>query len=151
MRGTIVLLGDLGKADTHEVECCRNRLQAAGWSIQVQAPVPRDQLAGVLRRASGLLLVTVAQSTIPLKLFDYLPAKRPILAVIEAKALWPDWVPHCLRFFCLTRNLPAMRSRSSEDSLLLVRKLNPCTRFLRSSPRNIDLRSFSLRLEFSEC
>src|SRR5262249_15607680 len=79
--GEVRFVGDLTGEDLAQIDQYRSRFEEAGWSLSYSPPVARDELASQLTKADGLLLLTVARATIPLKFYDYLPARRPILAV----------------------------------------------------------------------
>ena len=80
-RGEVAFVGDLAGEDLEQLDNYRTRFEEAGWSLACVSSLPRDQLARYLATADGLLLLTVGQATIPLKFYDYLAARRPILAV----------------------------------------------------------------------
>jgi len=79
--GEVTFVGDLASEDLEQLDNYRTRFEEAGWSLAHAPSVPRGELARHLATADGLLLLTVGQATIPLKFYDYLVARRPILAV----------------------------------------------------------------------
>lgn len=88
-RGTVRLLGDLAPVDLAAVERLRPQFAAVGWAIEWVDRVPRAAALEALERADGLLLLSATPPTIPSKLFEYLPARRPVLAVTpRGSAVW---------------------------------------------------------------
>ncbi|HEX5386102.1 MAG TPA: glycosyltransferase [Gemmatimonadales bacterium] len=85
----IDLVGHLSGEDVTEIAAWSPRFEEAGWSVRTHAPVPRAAILARLRRASGLLLLSASESAVPSKLFEYIPAGRPILAAASPTgALW---------------------------------------------------------------
>jgi hypothetical protein len=80
-RGEVTFVGGLAAEDLKQLDNYRMRFEEAGWSLACAASMPRDKLVRYLATADGLLLLTVGQATVPLKFYDYLAARRPILAV----------------------------------------------------------------------
>ena len=88
-RGRVRLLGDLGPDDKAAVEALRPAYAAAGWTVEHADRVARDEALAALDGADGLLLLSATPPTIPSKLFEYLPARRPVFAVTPAAgAVW---------------------------------------------------------------
>jgi len=79
--GEVKFLGDLTREDLAQIDEYRAQFEEVGWSLACSPSVHRGELATQLAKADGLLLLTVGRATIPLKFYDYLPARRPILAI----------------------------------------------------------------------
>jgi hypothetical protein len=87
--GRIRLLGALERKDHSELASWVPRLAATGWTVQSEPAVSRLEMMRELAAADGLLLLAKSEAVIPSKLFEYLKAKRPILAVTpRAGAVW---------------------------------------------------------------
>jgi hypothetical protein len=87
--GEVVFLGNLEPEDLVAIGRWRPRFEDARWSIEIVPHVPREDMMRRLRQADGLLLLAISQAAIPGKLFEYLPAGRPILAVTpQGSAVW---------------------------------------------------------------
>jgi hypothetical protein len=87
--GRIRLLGALERDDHSELESWVPRLAATGWTVQAEPAVGRLEMLRALAAADGLLLLAESEAVIPSKLFEYLTAKRPILAVTpRTGAVW---------------------------------------------------------------
>ncbi len=119
--GTITLLGDLNRDDLRDVDRWKTPLRRTGWALQCEPAVTRKQTLEILRQADGLLLLSVLRGVIPLKLFEYIHAKKPILAVTQkAGAVWrvADDVP---QMFLADYRTPA------ESIAVVKRFLEACT------------------------
>jgi len=87
--GRIRLLGTLEQEDYRELESWAPRLAATGWTMQTEPAVARHEMLRELAAADGLLLLANSEAVIPSKLFEYLTAKRPVLAVTpRTGAVW---------------------------------------------------------------
>jgi hypothetical protein len=87
--GRIRLLGDLEREDHSELESWAPRLARVGWTVQAEPAVARLEMLRELATADGLLLLAVPEAAIPSKLFEYLKARRPVLAVTpRTGAVW---------------------------------------------------------------
>jgi hypothetical protein len=87
--GRIRLLGDLEREDHSELASWVPRLAATGWTVQAEPAVARLEMLRELAAADGLLLLAKSEAVIPSKLFEYLKAKRPVLAVTpRTGAVW---------------------------------------------------------------
>jgi glycosyltransferase involved in cell wall biosynthesis len=87
--GQIRLLGALEREDHSELASWLPRLAATGWTVQAEPAVPRVEMLRELAAADGLLLLAKPEAVIPSKLFEYLKAKRPVLAVTpRTGAVW---------------------------------------------------------------
>lgn len=81
VRGIVSLVGELTPAELRETAAWRERLGALGWRLEVEPPVDRATLLRRYLEADGLLLLDPSRAVIPSKLFEYIPARRPIFAV----------------------------------------------------------------------
>jgi hypothetical protein len=89
LEGRVVFIGNLDGDEHRELSHWRRRLEALGWRLEIEAPVARAKVLESIASASGHLLLSSSVSSLPAKLFDYLPARRPILAVApEGSAVW---------------------------------------------------------------
>ena len=87
--GVVRLIGGLSADDAAEIEHWSAPFGAKGWQIQAMPPVPRAEILQQMVDADGLLLFSPSHAAIPSKLFEYLPAARPVLAVTErGSAVW---------------------------------------------------------------
>jgi len=87
--GRIRLLGALEREDYIELQSWVPRLAGTGWTVQAEPAVARLEMLRELAAADGLLLLAVSGAAIPSKLFEYLKARRPILAVTpRSGAVW---------------------------------------------------------------
>lgn len=87
--GEILLYGSHRRGDLKKVASWKPALAAAGWSIEARPHLRREQALDQIRRAHGLLLLAACHACIPSKIFEYLPAGRPILAAAaEGNAVW---------------------------------------------------------------
>ena len=88
-KGKVTFIGSLEPRDIEELEFYREQFMAQGWEVLVEPAVSREELSLRLMASDGLLLLTVAPPTIPLKFFDYLAARKPVLAVTPRDgAVW---------------------------------------------------------------
>lgn len=88
-RGTVRLLGDLAPRDHAAVAHATAAFAARGWQLGCTERVGREAALVQLQEADGLLLLAVSRAAIPSKLFEYLAAERPVLAVTGAgSAVW---------------------------------------------------------------
>jgi len=86
---TVVLRGRFTRADLREIRFWQNQYAQRGAVLDLQPPVPPSQLESLLRNARGLLLLSATRASILAKLFDYLPVRRPILALTpEGSSVW---------------------------------------------------------------
>lgn len=81
MRGRIEFVGELLPEDRGEIAELRPAFEVKGWDLVEKSPVPRRELLKELPRTSGFLLVSASHAAIPSKLFEYIAARRPILAL----------------------------------------------------------------------
>jgi hypothetical protein len=80
-RGRLVFIGNLDDHEQGELKAWEERIRVRGWRVEVKPPVAHDRVQELMRGADGLLLLSSSMASIPAKLFDYLAAGRPILAV----------------------------------------------------------------------
>lgn len=97
--GVLTFLGDLTREDRDEFTAYQARFEYLGWRIQVNAAVPREEMMIRLSMAHGLLLLSASQAAIPSKVFEYIPAAKPVLAVCpKGSAVW-DIAARLKQFF----------------------------------------------------
>ena len=84
VRGTLTILGELSEEERREIVPWRERLAALGWTLEHEPQVPRRELLRRCLEADGLLLSAPSTAVVPSKLFEYIPARRPVLAVTPA-------------------------------------------------------------------
>lgn len=104
--GAVLLYGHLSQEDKAAISKYAPSFGAEGWRIVYAGTVSRPQILQHLRSADGLLLLSASYAAIPSKLFEYIPAIKPILVVTErGGATWR-----------LCESLPQATLISSEDS-----------------------------------
>ncbi len=87
--GEILLLGDLEAADWQDISHYKPQVEAVGWALIAQSPIPRQAMLDLLPSSAGLLLLSASDAAIPSKLFEYLLAGRPILSLSpKDSAVW---------------------------------------------------------------
>jgi hypothetical protein len=79
--GRIVLLGYLESADVDAIGRLSARLEGTRWTIETRAHLPRAEMLEMVVNADGLLLLSMSDAAVPSKLYEYIPARRPLLAV----------------------------------------------------------------------
>ena len=82
--GQIRLIGALSAEENGRIDGMAQDFARHHWRIERTGNIPRAELLQELTQAHGLLLVSSSQSALPSKLFEYIPTRRPILAVTEA-------------------------------------------------------------------
>jgi hypothetical protein len=90
VRGRVEFYGNLLDCEAAEILEYRTPLAENGWKTEVRPPLPRPALLERLVEADGLLVLSASVASIPAKLFDALPAKRPILAVAPSTSAVAD-------------------------------------------------------------
>jgi len=86
---SVNLRGRFTRKDLKEIKFWQKRYRQWGADLAIYPPVSPQELAPLLRKASGLLLLSATRASIVAKLFDYLPSRRPILAVTpEGSSIW---------------------------------------------------------------
>jgi len=113
--GQIRFVGNLASEDLAQIDQYRPRFEEAGWSLACHPSVSRDELGRQLSRADGLLLLTVGYATVPLKFYDYLPARRPILAVSPRGSAMSQIGENLRQVFLLD-------TEANDDGLLRIRE-----------------------------
>ncbi|MGD9486545.1 MAG: hypothetical protein AB7W47_00835 [Calditrichaceae bacterium] len=89
LSGTLILMGYLNESDKKTIGAFSENFKKSGWSIEIWDSVPREKMMLLLKKADGLLLLSVSEAAIPSKLFEYLMAKKPILAVTpQNSSVW---------------------------------------------------------------
>jgi hypothetical protein len=88
-RGAIRLVGSLTQTDRDCVKRFEGPFEDIGWTIECRQPIPRRELLDTLVASDGLLLLSASKAAIPSKLFEYIAARRPILAItVRDGATW---------------------------------------------------------------
>lgn len=89
IKGNITFLGNLENQDLETLNNWQPHFQEEQWTLNSQSAVPREEVINKLTASDGLLLLSNEKARIPAKLFEYLPAQKPILAVtFENSAVW---------------------------------------------------------------
>jgi len=99
--GTLLFVGNLSQDEVDELNRWGTNFKQAGWDIITRAALPRAAAIDLMRQADGLLLLSSSYASIPAKLFDYLCAQRPILALAPAASAVADLVPQLRQLFAL--------------------------------------------------
>ena len=84
--GQIRLIGALSPEENRRIDGMEREFAKHQWKIERTGNIPRAELLQELTQAHGLLLVSSSQAALPSKLFEYIPTRRPILAVTEASS-----------------------------------------------------------------
>lgn len=88
-KGVIQLIGSLSDYELKLIAPFKPEFQKIGWRIECPGRIPRDELLKLLPQADGLLLLSASNAAIPSKLFEYIPAGRPVFVVTEmGSAVW---------------------------------------------------------------
>ena len=119
--GEIILLGNLEQQDLIEFDVWKAKFRDIRWDLSHLPHVPYKEVAGRLRHADGLLLLSVSSAAIPSKLYDYIPTGKPILAVTpRGSAVWDlcEHIPQVFRFDCSVNK--------EKDSLSAQEFINAC-------------------------
>lgn len=77
----VVFFGQLTLQDRLDIEGLGQLLHEAGVTLDLRAPVRPEELSRELSVAHGLLLISATMASLPAKLFNYIPTRKPILAV----------------------------------------------------------------------
>ena len=81
--------GRFTRLDLQELSRWRRDFAEVGHRLEFLPPIEDETLRKELSEADGLLLLSATRASLPAKLFDYLPAGGPILAVTpEGSAVW---------------------------------------------------------------
>ncbi|MCE9616362.1 MAG: hypothetical protein K8T26_18985 [Lentisphaerae bacterium] len=78
----LTILGELQPEDASWLQSGQAALTDRGWQLTAEAPVAREQALRRMQAADGLVLLSASARAIPSKLFDYLAARRPVLAIM---------------------------------------------------------------------
>ena len=97
----LLFVGNLGQPELEELASWRPAFAEFGCEIASRAAVPRAAALELMRQADGLLLLSSSHASIPAKLFDYLCAGRPILALCPASSAVAELAPQLRQMFCL--------------------------------------------------
>ena len=89
-KGIIKIIGDLTNDDMIIINSYSKLFRKIHWFIDcISGAVPRDKLIEEVRNANGLLLLANSMASLPSKLFEYIPTKKPIFVVTPRKsAVW---------------------------------------------------------------
>ena len=99
--GTLLFVGNLSQGEIDELNGWRTQFKQAGWEITTRAALPRAAALDLMRIADGLLLLSSSHASIPAKLFEYICAQRPILALAPASSAVTDLAPQLPQLFAL--------------------------------------------------
>lgn len=99
--GRLLFVGNLAQAELDALGAWRARFRLAGWEIETRPPVSRYSALELMQQADGLLLLSSSQASIPAKLFDYLCAQRPILALTPTASAVAELAPQIRQLFAL--------------------------------------------------
>lgn len=80
-QGFLNFVGDLSKTELDGLHAWYPNFLSVGWEIKTSPPVSREDAIKLMREADGLVLLSSSHASIPAKLFEYLSAGRPILAI----------------------------------------------------------------------
>jgi hypothetical protein len=85
----VVLQGQMSVDDLADIESWREKFTTKGVEIIIRPPVSRDQLPTQLQAAGGLLMLSATRASILAKIYEYLPSRRPILAItFRGSSVW---------------------------------------------------------------
>jgi hypothetical protein len=85
----LILVGDLEKHELKIVSGYREKFKNVDWKIETISSLPRSEMLNLLVKADGLLLLNTSNARIPIKLFDYIPLRKPILGLTPGDgAVW---------------------------------------------------------------
>jgi len=88
-RGRLILLGDLEKRELKVVPEYCEKYKRVNWNIEIITSLPRSEMLKLLIKADGLLLLNTSNARIPIKLFEYIPLRKPILGLTPRDgAVW---------------------------------------------------------------
>lgn len=106
-QGTLSFVGNLSNQEVEELASWRPAYASAGWQIEVSGcAVPRREAIQLMRSADGLVLLSSSHASIPAKLFEYVLARRPILAVTPADSAVSCLAPDLGQLFTLDHRKP---------------------------------------------
>lgn len=105
--GTLSFVGNLSSQEVEELASWRPAYASAGWQIEVSGcAVPRREAIQLMRNADGLVLLSSSHASIPAKLFEYIIARRPILAVTPGGSAVACLAPVLGQLFTLDHRKP---------------------------------------------
>ncbi len=85
----IILQGRLNQTDLSEIFSYKDTLSACDTDIEILPSADRTDVWKRMASAGGLLLLSATHASLLAKLFEYLPTRRPILAVTQrGSAIW---------------------------------------------------------------
>jgi hypothetical protein len=85
----IELLSDLNFNDKKEIQYWHQEYSKVGSDILISEQLEKNRMYEILSNSTGLLLLSFGEGSIPIKLYDYIKSKKPILAVtLETSAVW---------------------------------------------------------------
>jgi hypothetical protein len=100
-KGTLMFVGKLSQNEVDELNGWRPDFERAGWGLTIRAALPRAAALELMRQADGLLLLSSSHASIPAKLFEYVCAQRPILALAPAQSAIAELAPLLRQLFAL--------------------------------------------------
>lgn len=114
--GELLLLGDLSSDDTADISELAPLFKTKNWTIRIQERVSREECLRIIQSVDGLLLLSTSHAAIPSKLFEYIPSRKPVLALTPVQsAVWR-----------IGEELPQIflidLSRRNEDSISTIAK-----------------------------
>jgi len=87
--GEIIIIGTLTSSDRTDLAKWQEPLHRVGWRLLLELPVPQEKVPEKLAGADGLLLLCASRAAIPSKVFEYIPARKPVFSVSEkGSAIW---------------------------------------------------------------
>lgn len=105
--GTLTFVGNLSAQEVEELVGWRPAYESAGWAIEVSgSALPRSEAIDLMRRADGLVLLSSSHASIPAKLFEYILARRPILAITPDDSAVASLAPDLGQLFALDHRKP---------------------------------------------
>lgn len=111
--GTLSFVGNLATQEIDELAAWRSAFADVGWQVEVTGhALPRAAAIELMRQADGLLLLSSSHASIPAKLFDYILAQRPILAVTPEESAVATLGPCLKQLFLLDHCKPETQTIS---------------------------------------
>lgn len=99
--GTLLFAGNLSQDEVDKLNGWRPDFKQTGWELATRTALPRAAALDLMRQADGLLLLSSSHASIPAKLFEYICAQRPILALAPAASAVADLAPLLRQLFPL--------------------------------------------------
>ena len=107
-RGTIRFMGNLSPGEVAELESWRGKFAQVGWMVDIlDQALPRAMALEAMHGADGLLLLSSSAASIPAKLFEYVLAQRPILAMAGPRSAVAALAPKLRQLYLQDYNAPA--------------------------------------------